>query len=329
MRHQKILVLGGSGFVGGHLTAALVKNGREVTVVTRRRVRAKRLYLLPTVDVVAGDITDDATLDRLVAGQDAVINLVGILHGDRGVPYGKRFAEAHVRLPERVVAACRRAGVHRLLHMSAIGAARDAPSMYLRSKAAGEAVVEAAGDELAHSIATTMFRPSVIFGRDDAFMNTFAAMQRWLPAIALPGAGARFQPVFVQDVADAFVAALDDAETFSRIYELAGPDEFTLAGLVRLAGIHRAGGEGRSRPVFAMPASLGRVMAGLLSVLPEPPMSTDNLDSMRVPSVASGRLPGLADLGVVPTPLEPEIALYLAHKSRRSHLDHLRRDAHP
>src|ERR1700733_9610982 len=117
MRHQNILVIGGSGFIGGHLVAALVKEGRQVTVPTRRRERAKRLLLLPTIDVVEADINDDATLARLVAGKDAVINLLGILHGDSGKPYGKAFDAAHVKLPQRIVAACRKAGVTRLLHM--------------------------------------------------------------------------------------------------------------------------------------------------------------------------------------------------------------------
>jgi NADH dehydrogenase len=329
MRHQNILVIGGGGFVGGHLVAALAKDARQITVPTRRRERAKRLMLLPTVEVVEADVDDDETLDRLAVGRDAVINLVGILHGDQGNPYGRAFAAAHVRLPERIVAACRKHGITRLLHMSALGASVDGPSMYLRSKAAGEAVIEAA-DEGSLPIATTIFRPSVIFGPDDRFMNLFATMQRWLPVVPLAGASATFQPVFVNDVATAFKVALDDPECFSRLYELAGPRPYTLAELVRLAGMYRAGGNGRPRAVWPLPDALGRLQAAFLEFAPGPTMmSRDNFDSMRTPNVATGRLPGLADLGIVPTPLEAEIALYLARKSRRSHLDDLRRDAHP
>jgi len=332
MRHQNILVVGGDGFIGGHLVATLVKDGRRVTIPTRRRESAKRLILLPTVDVVEADVGDDAVLARLVAGKDAVINLVGILHGDTGNPYGRAFEAAHVTLPARIVDACRRAGVARILHMSALGASANAPSMYLRSKAAGETVVEEAGTiaDGTTPIATTIFRPSVVFGRDDHFMNLFATLQRWLPIVPLAGANARFQPIWVQDVANAFRIALDDPETFARIYELAGPRVYTLAELVRIAGIYRAGGNGRSRPVLALPDALARLQARFLEFAPGPTMmSRDNVDSMRVPNVASGNLPGLADLGIVPATLEAEVSQYLARKSHRSHLDHLRRDAHP
>jgi uncharacterized protein YbjT (DUF2867 family) len=329
MRHQNILVIGGSGFIGGHLVAAFVKEGRQVTVPTRRRERAKRLLLLPTIDVVEADINDDATLARLVAGKDAVINLIGILHGDSGKPYGKAFDAAHVKLPQRIVAACRKAGVTRLLHMSALGAESGGPSMYLRSKAAGEMAIEAGGDGPA-PIATTIFRPSVVFGPDDHFMNLFATMQRWLPVVPLGRANALFQPVWVQDVALAFKATLDDPESFSSIYELTGPRVYRLGELMHIAGLYRAGGEGKSRPVLALPDALGRLQAAVLEFVPGPTlMSRDNFDSMATPSVATGRFPGLADLGIVATPLEPEVALYLARRSRRSHLDHLRRDAHP
>ena len=327
MRHQDLLVIGGTGFVGGHVVAALVGDGRRVTVPTRRREHGKRLLTLPTVDVVAADVSNDATLARLVAGRDAVIDLVGILHGDE-----KAFAAAHVDLPRRIVAACRAAGVPRLMHMSALGASANGPSIYLRSKAAGEAEVERAGTGDGPDrppLAVTIFRPSVIFGRDDSFLNLFATMQRWLPFVPLAKAGAQFQPVSVHDVAAAFVATLDDSESFGRTYELAGPRVYTLADLVRIAGRYRAGGDGRPRPVIALPDGLGRLQATFLEFAPGPMlMSRDNFDSMRTPNVASGAFPGLADLDIVPIPLEQEASVYLAGKSRRSHLDHLRQDTH-
>ena len=323
MRHQNILVIGGAGFIGGHLVASLAADGRRVTVPARRREAGKRLILLPTVDVVDADINDAATLARLMAGQDAVINLVGILHGDAGRPYGKAFAAAHVALPERIVAACREADVKRLLHMSALGADSHGASMYLRSKADGEKEVADA------TLATTIFRPSVVFGRDDRFMNLFASLQRWFPVVPLARAGARFQPVFVEDVAAAFVAALDDADTFGRTYELAGPRIYTLADLVRRAGAWRAGGTGRARPVLPLPDFLGRLQATLLEFAPGPTMmSRDNFESMQNDNIATGRYPGLSDLGIEAVPLEQEAPIYLARKSRRSHLDHLRDHAH-
>ncbi|MGI9025069.1 MAG: complex I NDUFA9 subunit family protein, partial [Burkholderiaceae bacterium] len=280
MRHQNILVIGGAGFIGGHVVAALAADGRGVTVPSRRREDGKRLILLPTVDVVEADVRDDATLKRLVAGKDAVINLVGILHGDE-----KAFEAAHVGLPKAIVAACFEARVPRLLHMSALGAAADGPSMYLRSKAAGEAMVEEAGAIAAPDrapLAATIFRPSVVFGPDDRFMNLFAAMQRWLPAVPLARAKVLFQPVSVRDVAAAFVAALDDDESFSRTYELTGPRVYTLEELVQIAGAYRAGGNGHPRPVLRLPDVLGRLQAAFLEFAPGPTlMSRDNFDSMR------------------------------------------------
>ncbi len=327
MRHQNILVIGGSGFIGGHVVAALAADGRRVTVPTRRREDGKRLILLPTVDVVEADVRDEATLKRLGAGMDAVINLVGILHGD-----SKAFEAAHVGLPKAIVAACLEARVPRLLHMSALGAAIRGPSMYLRSKAAGEAVVEEAGAIAGPDrapLAVTIFRPSVVFGSDDRFMNLFAAMQRWLPVVPLARAKTLFQPVSVRDVAAAFVAALDDDESYSRTYELTGPRVYTLEELVQIAGAYRAGGNGHPRPVLRLPDVLGRLQAAFLEFAPgKTLMSRDNFDSMRSENISTGRYPGLSELGITPTPLEPEAAAYVGGKGRRSHLDHLRHWAH-
>ena len=323
MRHQNILVIGGAGFIGGHLVARLAADGRRVTVPSRRRETGKRLILLPTVDVVDADVNDAATLAKLVEGQDAVINLVGILHGDAGRPYGKAFAAAHVALPERIVAACRAAGVQRLVHMSALGADAQGASMYLRSKADGEKALAAS------TLATTIFRPSVVFGRDDRFTNLFATLQRVLPIVPLARAKARFQPVFVEDVAAAFVVALDDSATFGGTYELAGPRIYPLAELVRMAGAWRAGGNGRARPILPLPDFLGRLQASVLEFAPGPTlMSRDNFDSMQGDNIATGRYPGLSDLGIEAVPLEQEAPIYLGRKSRRSHLDHLRNHAH-
>jgi putative NADH-flavin reductase len=168
---DNVLVLGGSGFVGRHLVAALAANGIRVTVPSRHRERAKHLLPLPTVDVVETDIMAPGALEALAGGRQAVINLVGILHGD--------FERVHAELPRRVVAACRARGVGRLLHMSALGASPGAPSEYLRTKAAGEQAALAATD-----LAVTAFRPSVIFGPEDAFLNTFAALARDVPGPA-------------------------------------------------------------------------------------------------------------------------------------------------
>ena len=263
--------------------------------------------MLPTVEVAAGDVHDDADLARLLRDSDAVINLVAILHGSEA-----EFERVHVRLPERLGAACRAAGVRRLLHVSALGAKADAPSKYLRSKARGEAALKAARLDL------TILRPSVIFGERDRFLNLFAALQSVFPVLPLAGAGARFQPVWLDDVANALVRALGDPATIGMTIECCGPKVYTLAELVRAAGEW----SGRQRPIVALPALLGRLQAFAMELLPGTPlMSRDNVDSMRIASVASGTLPGLDRLGIEATPLESIAPRYLGHVSGEKRLE--------
>ncbi len=301
MRHESILLIGGSGFIGSHIAARLVADGRTVTVPTRRRDRARHLLVLPTAQVVEADVFDEATLDRLLAGVDAVINLVGVLHSRPGKPWGPAFEHAHVALPRLLARACARQHVRRVLHMSALGADADGPSMYQRSKAAGEQVMLSA-----EGLQVTSFRPSVVFGPEDNFLNMFAHMQAWLPAMAMGGADARFQPVLVGGVAQAFVEALDDPPSFGHVYELVGPHVYTLRELVRLAGTY----SGHRRPVIGLPDALARLQAFMLEHLPGGPlMSRDNLDSMKADNVASGRFP--LPTGWKPTPLEAVAPDYL------------------
>jgi uncharacterized protein YbjT (DUF2867 family) len=227
-----------------------------------------------------------------------------VLHGERAEPYGTAFATAHVELPQRVVASCRRNGVRRLLHMSALGADSAGPSMYLRSKGDGEKVVRESG------LDWTIFHPSVVFGPDDHFLNLFAHMQKLAPVVPLACAQARFQPVFVQDVADAFIHAMSTPATIGHAYELGGPAVYTLEALVRFAG--RA--SGHPRPVLALPDALARVMAAILEHMPgEPMMSRDNLDSMRLDNVLSG--PVAPELGIHPVSLESVMIRALAPHS--------------
>ena len=319
MRYENILVVGGAGFVGPHLVAALAARGASVTVPTRRRERAKALLLLPTVEVVQCDVNAPQALERLAAGRDLVINLVGVLHSRRGSAaergpndYGPDFARAHVELPQALLGACRAAGVARLLHMSALGASPAAPSEYLRSKGVGEQLVLAAQD-----IEVTVFRPSVVFGPDDAFLNTFAALARWLPVLALPCPEARFQPVYVGDVARALVAALDEHASAGKSYDLCGPTVYTLRQLVEYA----CALGGRRRVLLGLPGALSYLQAWLMEWAPGATlMSRDNLRSMRVPSVCDCAAP----FGIAPQALEALAPAWLTPAAPRQRYSTLR-----
>jgi len=283
MRHERVVVLGGCGFIGRHLVARLVAQGRRVIVPTRRAEHGRDLKFLPTVEIVEADINDAQSLVRLLAGNDAVVNLIGVLHDGHGDPYGEGFAAAHVALPRRLVSLCARAGIRRLVHISALGVQLEGrcPSMYLRSKADGERAVEQS------SLDWTILRPSVVFGPDDAFLNLFARLLRLAPVMPLAGADCRFQPVYVGDVVAAIAQTIDEPSLIGQTCELAGPEVFSLAELVRWVGLV----SGHPRAVVPLPAALGRLQAWALQHMPGPTlMSVDNVDSMSVDNVASGRL---------------------------------------
>jgi uncharacterized protein YbjT (DUF2867 family) len=294
---KRVLILGGTGFVGRSLCEQMAAEPAlaeaRLVVPSRRRERAKHLFTLPTVDVIQADVNQDAALEGVLQGVDAVVNLIAILHGSQA-----DFQRVHVDFPRKLAQACAKAGVHRLVHVSALGVPDDpaqAPSNYLKSKSEGECLLRA---QAASGLNLTVLRPSVIFGANDRFLNLFAHLQSVAPVMPLAGSEARFQPVWVEDVAKAIVRCLLEPRTIGQTLECAGPEEMTLADLVRLAG--RASGHGR--PVIPMPMAVGRLQAGVMAFLPgEPLMSGDNLDSMRVPNVASGKLPGLASLGITPS----------------------------
>lgn len=312
-----VLVLGGSGFVGTSVCSRLAVDGGgagRIVVPTRRPAHASHLRPLPTVELLHCDVHDDAALAKAVAGSDAVINLVAILHGGAA-----EFERVHVALPLRLARACLAAGVRRLVHVSALGVGPGAPSNYLRSKTAGEAALAA---EAARGLDLTVLRPSVIFGAEDRFLRLFADLQALAPLLPLAGRDSRFQPVWVEDVAAAVVACLHRADSIGKTYECAGPRVFTLGELVQLAGSW----SGHERPQVALPAWAGRLQARLMELLPGTPlMSVDNLDSMQVPNVSTGVLPGLQALGITPTSLEAVAPAYLGRDFARARLERWRR----
>jgi len=348
---KKILVLGGTGFVGAHVCEKLARHGWQVTVPTRRRANALAVQHLPGLTVLELNVHDEAALASAVAGQDAVVNLVAILHGDQAT-----FEHVHVALPQKLARVCLAAGVAQVVHVSALGAdalqparlpsmylrtksegeavhvsalGADAlqparlPSMYLRTKSEGEAVLlqaaqgGSAGAAADKGFDLSILRPSVIFGAQDKFLNLFAKLQKILPVMPLAGASARFQPVWVEDVASAVVACLqsDVGLPSPRTIELAGPQVFTLKQLVQLAAQLSGTCAGRGRPVLPLPDWAGRLQATLMGFAPgEPLMSLDNLDSMKIDNVASGKFPDLDALGIHAAALEPVAQAYLSVK---------------
>lgn len=313
-KRHSICILGGTGFVGQHLAAELVRAEHEVKVLTRYRAGGRELWILPTLDMREADVQDPETLRREFKGCDVVINLVGILNeSDRD---GERFEDVHTELPRKVAQACQDVGVRRFLHMSALGAdAEKGPSAYLRSKGAGEAAIKAVlgtGD----TVRWTLFRPSVIYGQGDSFINRFVTLLKLSPPLLfpLPGAHARMAPVFVGDVAHAFLNAMDNRASFGKTYELCGPKAYTLQELV--AYIARQ--TGKHRTIIAMPEGIARLQARVGELIPGKPLSRDNLDSLKVDNVCSGELPGLAELGIEASTLEAQVPVLLHNVGARA-----------
>jgi len=280
MSERFICVLGGTGFVGRHLVSRLAERRLRVKVLTRRPERHRGLLVLPTIRLVEADVHDLTQLNRHFQGCDTVINLVGILN-ERGHD-GAGFQRAHVELAHAIIAACRQTGVRRLLQMSALGAdAATGPSFYSRSKGAAEDFVHASAGE---HLNVTSFRPSVIFGPDDSFINRFAGLLRFSPLLPLACPNARFAPVYVGDVVDAFESALRDRSTFGKRIDLCGPRNYTLAELVR----YIARVMGIRRLVIGLPPRLSKAQARALEYVPGKPFSLDNYHSLTRDSVCVG-----------------------------------------
>jgi NADH dehydrogenase len=311
MKPARIVVLGGTGFVGSHLVPRLAAQGVAVTVLSRNREQHRELAVLPTVRVVSADVYDPKVLAAHFRGADAVINLVGILN-ESGFD-GSGFRRAHVELTRLVIEAMKSAAVPRLLQMSSLRAG-EGESWYLKTRGEAEAAVKASG------LDWTIFRPSVIFGRGDGLFNRFAMLLKLAPVMPLARASARFAPVYVGDVCAAFERALTDRTTVGRTYELGGPDTVTLREVVEMT----RDALGLSRLVVGLPDPIGRLQAAVFGLVPGKPLSLDNFRSLLLDSVPSRN--GLAELGIEPTPMAAIVPRMLrGEDGKQDELDVFRR----
>ena len=316
---KRILILGGTGFVGRHVCEKLTRMGCSMTVITRRASQAAAIQNLPRVRVLEGDVYNSAFLAQCMAQHDVVINLIAILHGTEAA-----FDKAHVQLPQDIAMACLASGVKRLIHISALGASLDGPSAYQRSKAQGEALLKQAGLDL------TLLQPSVIFGADDKFLNLFAQLQQIAPVVPLAGASTRFQPVWVEDVASAVAHCVMDAKTQGHTYEICGPEIWTLKELVQKSGQWAGVKGGRGRRVFGIPHTLAWLQAFLMELAPgQPLMSRDNLRSMQVDNVSSGNALSLKELNIQASSVYSIAPGYLGYKGACTKLDVFRAKGRP
>ena len=273
-----ILLIGGNGFVGRVIGAQLQLAGYSVLLPTSHLSTARELRMLPKVHIEEADIHDFDELQNLcgrIKSNGAVINLVGVLHDKPAKPYGKVFKAAHVDLPKNIITAMQMHGLKRYLHMSALGADSQGPSMYQRSKGDGEAAVKAS------NLDWTIFRPSVIFGAQDQFINLFSKLTKLFPAMPLANHQAQFQPASVDDVASAFVKSLSMPQTIHQSYDLVGPTVYTMKEIVELAS-RKAN---TSCVIIPVPAFVGYLQALAFEFLPGPTlMSRDNIASMQLPN---------------------------------------------
>ena len=314
MQKPKTCILGGTGFVGRNMTSALLAQGHEVSILTRHRERNRDLLVFPSVRVIESDVYNVDELTTQFRGMDAVVNLVGILNQTR---YGhENFEDTHVELPKRVTEAIARSGVPRLLHMSASNADPDGPSLYLQSKGRAEELVHE--HALNYGYDVTSFRPSVIFGPGDSFTNRFASLLRDVPIffpLACPDS--RLQPVYVDDVANCFVNAIKNKETFGQRYDLCGPNVYTLYEIVD----YIARTIGTRRKIIKLTEWQSKLQASTLQWFPGKPFTPDNFQSLQVASICEQPFPEV--FAITPRTMEEIVPKYLKHQPTK--LDAFRR----
>ncbi len=308
---KEVCVLGGSGFVGSAIVAKLDAAGYSVKVLTRRRDSAKHLFLLPHVQVEECNVSDYQALNSALRGADVVINLLGILHQSRN----STFNAVHHQLPAQLAKICVDLNIKRLIHMSSLRAGKSAPSQYLRSKGAGEAALL----EFKNQLNITIFKPSVIFGRGDSFINLFATLIKTLPVLMLAKPNAKFQPVWVEDVATCFVASVANDETYGQVYELAGPKVYTFRELVKTVMNTLQ----VQRPIVGLNDTLSYAQAFMMELMPVKLMSRDNVRSMEVESVSEQVFPAI--FNITPSAMETVIPQYLVDHTARGAYDRFRR----
>jgi NADH dehydrogenase len=303
MRNRLFTIFGGTGFIGRYVIERLADRGARILVISRSPdTHGRHLQPLGAVDqivVQSADLSSETALRHAVAGAAGVVNLIGILYETRR----QQFAEVHGALPGRIAAAARAEGVPRLVQISAIGADPASASAYARTKAEGERRVREAFPD------ATILRPSIVIGPEDGFFNRFATLARMLPALPLIGGGqTRFQPVYVGDVARAVVAALQRDGCQGMTYELGGPRVYTFAELMR----YMLQVLGRRRLLLNVPFGLATLQARVLELLPQPPLTRDQVELLKQDNVVAPGMPGVEALGITPTPIELIVPQYLA-----------------
>lgn len=301
MRSRRTAVLGGSGFIGRYVVKRLAAAGNVVPVGCRNAEQAKFLRTMGDVGQVEAlnvAIDDEALLPAFLAGSSAVVNCVGILRESGS----QTFERVHHTGPARLARLVRDAGVERFVHISAIGADPRSTSAYARTKAAGETAIRDAFPTV------TILRPSVVFGPEDQFFNRFAAMATISPVLPLIGGGeTRFQPVYVGDAADAVIKCLGDPATAGRIYELGGPKIYTFRALLELLLQEIR----RKRLFIDLPFGIAELQAKLMAILPNPPITPDQVELLKRDNVTSPGALTLSSLGISPTPVEVIVPTYL------------------
>lgn len=311
MKHNSICILGGSGFVGKQIASRLVSRNRRVRILTRNRNNHRDLLVLPNIELIQADVFDNSQLKKYLNGVDTVINLVGILNEKQH--NGDGFRKVHVELPKNLLGICLDLNIRRILHMSALNAdANLGTSFYLRTKGEGENTLHTYSTD---RLAVTSFRPSVIFGPGDSFLNRFADLLKVMPYFfPLACATARFAPVYVGDVADRFVQALDDKSTYGQRYNVCGPEEYSLKQLVE----YTAKTLGLNRRVISLPDFISQLQANVLEWFPGKPFSVDNYNTLKLDSVCQHGEHEATSLAMV-------VPSYLGNDNRQTDYDALRR----